>query len=68
MTSKVVRAGGDHTLGTKHSTWMLIANENNKLWQEDSLADAREATAEELKDAPFWTDQRHNLVSVLRLW
>lgn len=68
MTSRVFRASGNNTLGTKHSTWMLITNDGHELWQHGSLADAQSATAEEMKDAPFWTDQRHNLVSVLRLW
>ncbi len=68
MSSKVVRAGGDQTLGTKHSTWMLIAGANHALWQHESLASAEQATKSELEHAPFWTDQRHNLVSVLRLW
>ena len=68
LTSRVVRAGGDETLGTKHSTWMLICDQGNSLWKSDLLADALPATDEELADAPLWTDQRHNLVSVLRLW
>ncbi|QDT08976.1 fused MFS/spermidine synthase [Planctomycetes bacterium K23_9] len=68
MSSKVVRAGGDQALGTKHSTWMLITHADHTLWQHESLATAEQATKSELDDAPFWTDQRHNLVSVLRLW
>ena len=68
MTSRVVRAGGDHSLGTKHSTWVLITSSDNAIWQHPSLADATPATSEELADAPLWTDQRHNLVSVLKLW
>ena len=68
MTSRVFRASGNNALGTKHSTWMLITKDNHELWQQESLADAQSATAEEMKDAPLWTDQRHNLVSVLRLW
>ena len=69
LSSRVLRAGGRHDLGTKHSTWMLITSDaDHQLWQHDALAGAETATAEQLKNAPFWTDQRHNLVSVLRLW
>ncbi|WP_146524228.1 spermidine synthase [Novipirellula artificiosorum] len=66
--SRVVRAAGDETIGTKHSTWMIIAAPSHKIWQHDSLADAETATADQLDHAPLWTDQHHNLVSVLRLW
>ncbi|NND97794.1 MAG: fused MFS/spermidine synthase [Pirellulaceae bacterium] len=68
MTSRVVRAGGNATLGTKHSTWMLIGDGDNPLWKHPAIANGEVATAAELADAPLWTDQRHNLVSVLRLW
>ena len=68
MVSRVVRARGDHELGTKHSTWMLITGKGNELWKNPSLSNAKPATQEELRTAPMWTDQQHNLVSVLRLW
>jgi spermidine synthase len=68
MSSKVVRAGGDETLATKHSTWMLITHASHPLWKHPSLSDAKQATPLELQNAPLWTDQQHNLVSVLRLW
>ena len=68
LASRVVRAPGDDELCTKHATWMLIGDSKNQIWQHDSLADAEFATKSELAHAPLWTDQRHNLVSVLRLW
>ena len=69
MSSRVVRAGGVKNLGTKHSTWMLITEgDDHDLWQHASLASAQKPTEQELESAPFWTDQQHNLVSVLRLW
>ena len=38
------------------------------IWNHASLKGAHPASKSELADAPLWTDQRHNLVSVLRLW
>ncbi len=68
LTSRVMRVSGDETLGTKHSTWMLIADPDNSLWAHATLVTAENASAADLKNGPLWTDQHHNLVSVLRLW
>ncbi|MGB7345090.1 MAG: fused MFS/spermidine synthase [Pirellulaceae bacterium] len=68
MTSKVVCADGDPSAGITPSLWMLISTADHPLWQHESMATAKVATEAQLKNAPFWTDQRHNLVSVLRLW
>ncbi|TWT98666.1 fused MFS/spermidine synthase [Stieleria varia] len=68
LVSRVYRAGGDLDIGTRHSTWMLISPEGHPLLDDPQLADAEFASEAELADAPLWTDQHHNLVSVLRLW
>ncbi len=68
LESRVIRSRGDRTLGTQHATWLLIADAKNSIWDHASLKDACPASKSELADAPLWTDQRHNLVSVLRLW
>lgn len=68
LGSRVLRAPGDESIATKHSTWMLIANDQHSMWTHNSLETAEVATQRELETAPLWTDQHHNLVSVLRLW
>ena len=69
LVSRVMRVGGDERIATTHSTWMLITTDHeHALWQTESLADAEPPSDVELQTAPIWTDQHHNLVSVLRLW
>ncbi|WP_147871033.1 fused MFS/spermidine synthase [Stieleria maiorica] len=68
MDSRMFEGIGDNSIGTTHSTWMIIAQPGHTIFQAASLAKATTATDEELREAPLWTDQHHNLVSVLRLW
>lgn len=59
---------GDETIGTTHSTWMILAEPGHWIFQIDPFNAAESATPELLREAPLWTDQHHDLVSVLRLW
>lgn len=68
LESRVVRSPGDRRISTQHATWMILARPDNAIWSGGAMATAEPATAAELENAPLWTDQRHNLVSVLRLW
>ncbi|MFK8112494.1 MAG: fused MFS/spermidine synthase [Rubripirellula sp.] len=68
LESRVIRSRGDHKAGTQHATWMLLAELENPLWDHEKMEAARPASNSELDGAPLWTDQSHNLVSVLRLW
>lgn len=68
LESRVVRRGGRAELGTQHSTWMLLTAQDHALWKDPAFGEAEAASKSELADAPLWTDQHHNLVSVLRLW
>jgi spermidine synthase len=68
LESRVIQSAGDDSIGTKHATWAVIAPSENEIWNHESMQDTRPASKSELVDAPLWTDQRHNLVSVLRLW
>jgi hypothetical protein len=68
LESRMIEGLGDESIGTTHSTWMIIAPPGHPIFQAASLASAVKPTAEQLRDAPLWTDQHHNLVSVLRLW
>ncbi len=68
LASRVVRGAANKPLGIHPSIWMLLGGGEHELWNDPSLQNAREATPGELAEAPLWTDQHHNLVSVLRLW
>lgn len=68
LESRLFVGIGDDSIGTTNSTWMIIAQKGHSIFEASSLADAKPATDAELRNAPLWTDQHHNLVSVLRLW
>lgn len=68
LESRMFEGTGDDSIGTTPSTWMILASAGHPVFAAESLASAKAATPEELRDAPLWTDQHHNLVSVLRLW
>ena len=68
LDSRVVRGAANESLGIHPSIWMLLGDADHPLWDDRLLETACEATPGELAEAPLWTDQHHNLVSVLRLW
>ena len=68
LNSRVIRSQGDEHLGTHAATWALIMRPNHPLWKAAELKQATPPKQIELDSAPLWTDQRHNLVSVLKLW
>lgn len=68
LESRMIEGVGDDSIGTTHSTWMIIAGTGHWIFQTPSLVKAKSASEQDLRDAPLWTDQHHNLVSVLRLW
>ena len=68
LVSRVVRSVGNNKNGTQQSTWMLISDQDQSIWKDAKLKNAVPASKGELTRAPLWTDQHHNLVSVLRLW
>ncbi len=68
LESRLIVSPSDHERGLQQAAWMLVAQRDHPLWGSPTLANARPATAEQLNDAPLWTDQRHNLFSVLKIW
>lgn len=68
FSSRVIYSKGQRELGTNAATWTLIMRSDHPLWKEAELAQSISPQPMELKAAPLWTDQRHNLVSVLKLW
>ncbi|QDT02652.1 spermidine synthase [Rubripirellula lacrimiformis] len=68
LESRAVISEGDARLSTQHATWMLLGDRDDPIWGAPELETGQPADVSALADAPLWTDQRHNLVSVLRLW
>ena len=68
FSSRVIDSKGDPELRTHAATWALIMRPDHPLLKESELEKAILPKKMELEAAPLWTDQRHNLVSVLKLW
>ena len=68
LTSRTVRSKGDPQRCTSSAIWVLVTEPENPIWKDELLAESTLPTQSELSGAPFWTDQHHNLVSVLRAW
>jgi hypothetical protein len=68
LESRAIESPADYATGIQHALWVVIADKDHDIWSADSLSQARPASKAELVDAPLWTDQSHNLLSVLRLW
>ncbi|MEM0926638.1 MAG: hypothetical protein AAGJ83_11415, partial [Planctomycetota bacterium] len=66
--SRMIEGVGDDAIGTTHSTWMIVAQSGHSVFQIDPISQAKPPSRQELRNAPLWTDQHHNLVGVLRLW
>lgn len=52
----------------KSAMWVLATDANSAIWETPELWEATPPTQEELDSAPRWTDQSHNLFSVMRGW
>ncbi len=68
FSSRIINSKGDREIRTHAATWALIMRPNHPLLKEAELEKAVPPKKMELEAAPLWTDQRHNLVSVLKLW
>ncbi|MCC9644606.1 fused MFS/spermidine synthase [Rhodopirellula sp. JC740] len=52
---------------TRPSRWVIASDRGDGFWEADTLSVAQVPDQESLRDAPLWTDQHHNLASVL-IW
>ncbi len=68
LESRLIRSKSDKDIGAEDALWVVITPPNHQLWNNELMADAIGPTGEDLTNGPLWTDQHHNLVSVLRLW
>jgi len=66
MVSKLVVSPGSLEDQTLPALWVLAGYKDNKVWSHELLAYASKPNAVELQNAPLWTDQQHNLLSVFR--
>lgn len=65
MDSREIRSVGDETTCTRAARWVIATGRQPTFWNHELLADATRPTESALKTAPLWTDQHHNLASVL---
>ena len=69
MISRDLQTPGDPLAATKPANWVLATHsDQHPLWRDESMRAARQWNASRLRTAPLWTDQHHNLLSVLKLW
>jgi hypothetical protein len=68
LKSLLIRSNSDKNIGAEDALWVVVADPGHDLWSNQLMSDGVGPTAEDLKNGPLWTDQHHNLVSVLRLW
>ena len=67
LDSRVVHSQQNIELATKQAKWVLLADSQSSLWSDaEFIAACEPATERDL--GPLWTDQHHNLASVLKLW
>jgi hypothetical protein len=68
LESRLVTSRARPKEHVKAALWMLASEPNNPLWDAPELWEAMPPTQAELDSAPRWTDQSHNLFSVMRAW
>jgi len=64
MISKLIVSPGSLEDQTLPALWVLAGDKGCKIWSHELLAFASEPKADEVQNAPLWTDQQHNLLSV----
>jgi spermidine synthase len=68
LESRLMSTEANDSVGANKANWMIVAAPNHELFSSESLKMGQAATAKQLADAPLWTDQHHNLLSVMRFW
>lgn len=66
MQSRGFLSEGDRATRIQAAEWILASDRDAEVWADATLADGVRPEAGELETAPLWTDQSHNLMSVLR--
>lgn len=65
LNSCEIRSVGDEATCTRSARWVIAAGRGDSFWTHESFAEAKIPDENELNRAPLWTDQHHNLASVL---
>jgi hypothetical protein len=66
MTSRGFLSEADGANRITPAFWVLACDVSNNAWGDATLADGAEPEQKEIETAPLWTDQSHNLMSVLK--
>lgn len=67
LQSREIYSPADDQTATRPARWVL-ASKDSTFWDHAALANAAACDLKTLETAPLWTDQHHNLVSVLSWW
>ena len=65
MDSREIHSTGDEQTCTRSARWVIATARRDSFWQDDSMSVATKPTQQVIDNAPLWTDQYHNLASVL---
>ncbi|TWT89202.1 spermidine synthase [Neorhodopirellula pilleata] len=65
LDSREIHSVGDEATCTRSARWVIASDRGDSFWAHRSLADAKIPNEKQLNRAPLWTDQHHNLASVL---
>ena len=66
LSSKLVHSQGDLENRTLPALWVVVAQGSNPIWSSERMHSAIVPNEATLSNAPLWTDQNHNLISVFR--
>lgn len=65
LHSRLIQSDADADTATRAAKWIVVAPSRSSLWNHPELAVSRIPDRSTIDRAPLWTDQHHNLASVL---
>ena len=68
LHSRVFDSVGDAAVAVKQARWVVLAPDAAEIWRDPMFVDAAEPAETDRRSGPLWTDQHHNLASVLKIW
>ncbi|TWU65147.1 spermidine synthase [Crateriforma conspicua] len=68
LESRLVESDRDAEAAVCRARWMILAAPQSPWWETGPLAECPPVSSQIRRRGPLWTDQHHNLASVLRLW
>lgn len=67
MPSRLIQNNRRDQVYTRPSRWVIATDRDDAFWESEHLSVAQKPDASVVESAPLWTDQHHNLASVL-IW